>query len=88
MINQILQAPIELVTLEECTNDKCRTKIQMLQQEYDALQTEIKNSQKKIHELLVSNAKKDLEIRQLKTELTDNRFNEFDGKLSSNTMVN
>lgn len=46
LVDQILNAPIALVTVHQCKNDKY-TEIQMLQNEYDAIQAEIKSSQKK-----------------------------------------
>lgn len=65
-----------------CSNDHCQSEKQLLQNEYNALQEEIKRSSIKYHELLISNVKKDLKIRELKARQQDLRFSEFKSILS------
>lgn len=60
--------------------------IQTLQNEYEKLKCAITSNQKKYHEALILNLKKDLEIRSLKKKLKDGQFNQFNEILPQETI--
>lgn len=86
LVKAILEAQIEFSSDSKCINNKCKSEIHALEIEHDKLQAEIRNGQIKYHEILISNLKKDFEIRSLKEKLKDNRFHEFSKMLSSETI--
>lgn len=89
LIQTIINAPIEIVDVpvedDVCKKSECQSEIQSLKAELENLNREISNQTRQYHQVLVSNLKKDLIIRKLKTQ-TENSFEEFVNELSRDTL--
>lgn len=79
-MDQILNADIEFVDSERvdmCSSNNCKTEIQRLKQEIQECNEQIQSSTKLYHSILILNLKKDLIIRELKSNAMDTRFGKF-----------
>lgn len=63
--------------VDVCSSSQCKTEIQRLKQEIQECNEQIQSSTKLYHDTLILNLKKDLIIRELKSNAMDTRFSEF-----------
>lgn len=82
-VAQILSASVELSD-DRCT--KCETEMEQLRNQVSLLNEKVSSSSKVYLEILVSNLKKDLKIKELREKLIANPFDEFVGILPSATV--
>lgn len=81
MASELIEAPIIFADENRCV--QCENELQNLQTEVVLCNEKVSQATKFYHETLVTNLKKDLNIRQLKQKIFENRFEQFHDTLSS-----
>lgn len=82
VVSQIMDANIVFERDERpCSNSNCQTEIQQLKVNIDSAKREISIAAKKYHETLILNLKKDIKMKELKSILPENQFDEFANSL-------